>query len=150
MRERGRPTAYKPDYARIASKACELGATDKDLASMFDVSEQTINAWKKAHPDFLESLKSKELANYKVEQALFKRATGYSHKETKVLANTADPHDPVMVDVDKHYAPDTGACVVWLANRDPGRWKKDPGEVGQDDRKPITINLVNPHADSAN
>jgi len=110
----------------MAAKACELGAIDKDLATMFDVSEQTINAWKKAQPDFLESLKSKELANFEVEKALFKRATGYAHKETKVLANSADPQDPILVEVDKHYAPDTGACIAWLANRDPDRWKKDP------------------------
>lgn len=49
----GRPSAYKPEYAEQARKLCLLGHTDAELASFFEVSEQTINAWKHAHPDFL-------------------------------------------------------------------------------------------------
>ena len=123
MADKGRPTRYKSEYSRIAAKACELGAIDKDLAVMFDVSEQTINAWKKAHPDFLESLKSKDYADSQVEQALYKRAIGYSHQEDKIFNNNGEE---MRVETMKHYAPDTGACVVWLANRQPSKWKKDP------------------------
>lgn len=57
----GRPSAYKPEYAEQARKLCLLGHTDAELASFFDVSEQTINAWKHAHPDFLESIKRARL-----------------------------------------------------------------------------------------
>ena len=53
----GRPTRYKQEYAEQALKLCRLGAKDSELADFFQVSEQTINAWKKAHPEFLESLK---------------------------------------------------------------------------------------------
>lgn len=146
MSQIGRPTAYKPEYARMAAKACELGAIDKDLAVMFDVSEQTINAWKKAHPDFLESLKSKELANYQVELALYKRATGYSHPEDKIFNNNGEA---MIVETTKYYPPDTAAAISWLANRDPDRWKKDPGEAQPKETKPIKIEIVNPYADSA-
>ena len=128
MKEVGRPTRYKAEYARISAKACELGAIDKDLAAMFDVSEQTINAWKKAHPSFLESLKSKDHADAQVEKALFKRAVGYSHQEDKIFNNNGEE---MIVETTKHYAPDTGACVVWLANRQPAKWKKDPGASQQ-------------------
>lgn len=125
--KKGRPTRYKSEYARIASKACELGATDKDLSVMLGVCEATINNWKIDHPDFLESLKSKDHADAQVEQALYKRAIGYSHPEDKIFNNNGEA---MRVETTKHYAPDTGACVVWLANRQPQKWKKDPSELG--------------------
>ena len=49
----GRPSSFRPEFAEQAFKLCLLGATDADLADFFHVSEQTVNAWKKAHPDFL-------------------------------------------------------------------------------------------------
>lgn len=138
----GRETKYKPDYDRMAYKACQLGATDKDLAELFDVCEATINNWKIDFPSFLESLKtSKADLDYKVERALYDRATGYSHKEDKIFNNNGEP---MVVTTDKHYPPDTGACVVWLANRQPKKWKKDPGEV-KPDLPPISIEIVNPN-----
>lgn len=145
MSKQGRPTKYKKEFARMSKKACELGATDKDLGEMFGVSEQTINAWKKAHPDFLESLKGKDYADSLVEQALFKRAVGYSHDEDKVFHHNGEP---LIVPTEKHYAPDTAACVVWLANRKPEVWKKDPGENHNAEKQPINISIVNPHANS--
>ena len=149
MSDTGRPTSYKKEYARIARKACELGAIDRDLAEIFDVCEATINNWKKTQPEFLESLTGKELANSRVEQSLYQRALGYSHPETRVLANSADPHDPVIVEVAKHYPPDTGACMAWLANRSPDRWKREPSDNSTTATQPININIVNPHANSA-
>lgn len=141
----GRETKYKPDYDRMAYKACELGATDKDLADLFGVCEATINNWKKDFPSFLESLKqSKADLDAKVERALFQRATGYSHPEQKVFNNNGEP---MLVDTEKHYPPDTGACVVWLANRQPEKWKKDPAQV-QPELPPINIEIVNPNGDN--
>ena len=137
----GRETKYRPDYDRMAYKACQLGATDNDLADLFGVCEKTINNWKEKHPSFLQSLKtSKEDLDAKVERALYQRATGYSHPEQKVFNNGGEP---MIVDTEKHYPPDTGACVVWLANRQPKKWKKDPGEVKQD-LPPISIEIVDP------
>lgn len=68
----GRPSAYKPEYAEQARKLCLLGHTDAELASFFEVSEQTINAWKHAHPVFLESIKKgKAVADSEVAAKLF-------------------------------------------------------------------------------
>lgn len=140
MSEKGRPTKYKKEYARMAQKACEFGAVDSDLAEMFGVSEQTINAWKKAQPDFLESLKSKKHADDRVERALYERAIGYYHPEEKVFNNNGEE---MIVETIKHYPPDTGACVVWLANRRPDEWKKDPGaKEGGNDQTAEAINKL--------
>lgn len=117
---------YQPEYADWAYKFCLLGATDAELAANFDVSEQTINNWKKLYPDFLESiLNGKDRADANVAESLYKRAMGYSHVETKVFCSEGEI---VTYDVDKHYPPDTRAVFLWLKNRQSGKWK-DKQEV---------------------
>jgi DNA-binding XRE family transcriptional regulator len=106
----------------------EKGFTDAEMAQVFDVTEQTFNNWKKQRPEFFESLKEWKLkADEEVERALFERAKGYSHPEDKIFNNNGEP---LIIPTVKHYPPETAACVVWLANRQPNKWKKDPGESG--------------------
>lgn len=119
----GRPSAYRPEFDDQTTKLCRLGATDKQIADFFGVSEQTLNAWKKAHPSFLESLKAgKELADAEVADRLFKRATGYQHQAVKIVADakTGAEH---QVPYTEHYPPDTTACIFWLKNRRPDLWR---------------------------
>jgi hypothetical protein len=80
----GRPTAFKPEFADQAAKLCRLGAIDADLADFFDVSAVTINAWKKAHPEFLKSIKaSKAIADREISEKLIERASGSTWIEQK-------------------------------------------------------------------
>ena len=68
----GRPTKYKAEFAEQAYKYCLLGADDKKLAYLFEVSESTINQWKKDHKDFSEAIKRvKKLPMLKLLQAYF-------------------------------------------------------------------------------
>lgn len=60
-KKRGRKSEYRIEYADQALKLCLLGATDKELAEFFSVSEQTLNKWKKDYPEFLESLKKERI-----------------------------------------------------------------------------------------
>jgi hypothetical protein len=118
-----RPTKYQDSYAAQALKLCRLGATDKELADFFEVSEQTINAWKDAHPEFLESLKAgKGFADAEVADKLFKRATGYEHDAVKIVAN-ANSGQEHIVHYTERYAPDTTAAIFWLKNRRPDLWR---------------------------
>lgn len=120
----GRPTSYKPEYAEQARKLCLLGATDKQLADFFGVSEQSLNVWKGKHPEFVESLKiGKVDADNRVKQSLYHRALGYSHPEDKIFN---DGGKPLIVATTKHYPPDTTACIFWLKNRDPENWRDKP------------------------
>jgi len=124
---RGRPTKYKPDYARQAFRHCLLGATDKDLAILFETTEKTINTWKQEQPKFLQSLKDgKDDADAKVAQAMYKRAVGYEHPEDRVFCNKDG--EVTTVATTKHYPPDHGSCMSWLKNRQPGRFR-DKQEV---------------------
>ncbi len=140
----GRPSAYKPEYAEQAEKLCKLGATDKDLAEFFEVSEQTVNAWKKANQEFLESLKrGKAIADAEVASKLFHRATGYEHPEDDIRT-VATGHgggsEIVITPTIKHYAPDTTAAIFWLKNRRPDLWR-DKVEQDLNHAGGITVNI---------
>lgn len=122
-RGRGQPTAYKPEYCALATKFCLLGADDDDLARMFDVSVATINNWKLAHPEFLESIKAgKDIADAEVSSKLYHRAKGYSHNAVKIVADAKTGAEHIVPYVE-HYPPDTAACIFWLKNRQRAKWR---------------------------
>lgn len=117
----GRPTRYKSEYSEQAYKLCLLGATDKDMADFFNVSEQTINTWKKRHRAFLESIKNgKDHADAEVASKLFHRATGYEHPEDDIRVLNGEI---VTTPTTRHYPPDTTAAIFWLKNRQPQKWR---------------------------
>jgi len=122
----GRPSNYKSEYAEQAYKFCLLGATDARLGEFFSVSEQTINAWKASHPQFLESIKrGKEIADAEIAHALYHRAKGYSHPAVKIFNNQGEI---IKEEYTEHYPPDTGAAMAWLKNRQHKDWR-DKQEV---------------------
>ena len=136
-----RPSNYKAEYAEQARKLCLLGATDKELADFFEVSEQTINAWKTAHKEFLESVKrGKMQADSDVADRLYQRAMGYEHPETdlRVVAGTI-----VATPITKVYAPDTAAAIFWLKNRQRKHWRdKVDQEITGADGGPVAFTKI--------
>lgn len=124
----GRPTLYKPEYNEMARKYCLLGATDKQLADLFEVNEDSIHEWKIVYPKFSESIKDgKEIADAKVAASLFHRATGYSHDAVKIVADVKTKKEHVVHYVE-NYPPETTACIFWLKNRQKEKWR-DKTEV---------------------
>lgn len=120
----GRPTSYKPEYVRQAKKACELGATDADLADMFDVNVTTIWRWRAANEEFCNALNvCKDLPNERVVRSLYQRACGYSYDAVKISNGVKIPYV-------EHVPPDTTACIYWLKNRRRDEWrdKYEPGD----------------------
>lgn len=118
----GRPSKYDPAKTpEQAYKLCLLGATDKELADFFGVSEQTLNNWKSQHPEFLESLnRGKVDADARVAQSLYHRALGYEHPDTDIRVVNGEI---VMTPTVKRYPPDTVAAIFWLKNRQRGKWR---------------------------
>lgn len=120
-RAAGRPSAYRPEFAEQAYKLCLLGATDAKLAEFFNVSESTLNLWKKQSPEFSESMaRGKDRADAEIAESLFHRAKGYSHPEVDI--RVVD-HAIVQTPLIKHYPPDTPAASLWLRNRQPKLWR---------------------------
>ncbi len=123
----GRPTRYRQEYDEQARKICLLGATDAELASVFGVSEQTLNAWKKAHPSFLESItRGKVVADAEVADRLYQRALGYTHNAVKIMIIA---NQVVREEYVEHYPPDTPAASLWLRNRQPAKWRDKVEQV---------------------
>lgn len=117
-----RPSKYKSEFSEKATKLCALGATDSQLADFFDVAVSTISLWKVQHSEFSDALKvSKEEADAKVEQSLYRRALGYECDEVdiRVVMNQV-----VQTPVRKIYPPDTTAAIFWLKNRQPVQWRE--------------------------
>ena len=117
-----RPSKYKEEYNEQAYKLCLLGATDKEIADFFEVTESTVNLWKENKEGFSESLKKgKQLADANVASKLYHRAIGYEHEEIITASYQGQITD--MQEVVKHYPPDTTAAIFWLKNRDKKNWR---------------------------
>ena len=133
----GRPSSYKPEYDDQAYKLCLLSATDKELADFFEVSEVTINAWKKEYPNFLKSLKAgKAKADAKVGEALFQRAVGYECPEDKVFCTGGEV---TVVPTIKHHPPDPTSMIFWLKNRQRDKWSDRKEYTGADGKDLIPV-----------
>ncbi|PHV72172.1 transposase [Sporanaerobium hydrogeniformans] len=120
------------------------GLTDEQITKNLGISIQTFYTYKVKYIEFFESLKrGKEVVDREVENALLKRALGYSYQEVTrepVLNSDTGKYElqPTKV-VTKEIAPDTTAQIFWLKNRKPEEWrdKKDIEHSG---------NVNNPYA----
>lgn len=132
----GRPSAYHPDYDDQAYKLTLLKMIDKELAEFFEVSEVTLNAWKKAHPSFLKSItRGKAIADADVTQKFIERCMGYSHDAVKIFM-PAGSTEPVYAPYTERFPPDTQAISLWLRNRQPSKWRDklpDEAQTGEKD-----------------
>ena len=117
----GRPSKFDPKMLEQVEKLCMLGATDREMADFFEVSEQTFYTWKHEHPEFLEALrKGKEEADANVASRLYARAIGYEHDDVHISNYQGQV---TQTPIRKHYPPDTAAAIIWLKNRQPKRWR---------------------------
>ncbi len=121
---RGRPTLYQAAYAAQARRLALLGQTDAEMAVFFGVDERTINRWKKAHPEFCQSLKAgKDEADARVAESLYQAAIGGGAiTETKVQAD-ADGKIIGRTTETKQVPANTTAMIFWLKNRQPDKWR---------------------------
>lgn len=119
----GRPTKYRDEFAKQATKLCELGATDQELADFFEINVATLYRWKHDHSKFCEALKTgKHVADERVERSLYQRATGYEQDEVKIFmpgGATAPVYAPFRAKI----APDVTAGIFWLKNRRGDKWR---------------------------
>lgn len=119
------------DKLLLVEAWCRDGLIDEQIAKNLGISVQTLNTYKKQHIEFLESIKKgKEVSDIEVENALHKRALGYSYVEVKTTTNAAGT--TTTTEITKEVAADTTAQIFWLKNRKPKEWR---------DRKDIDSNI---------
>jgi len=121
----GRPSPYKPDFARIAQRLCRNGATDIEVADILGISVRTFYRWCLLHDEFTAAVRvGKDAADDRVERALYQRAVGYEHVAEKIVTPKGGGH--VAVPYMVHIPADVRAALHWLAIRRPKPWARLP------------------------
>ena len=114
----GRPSPYKPDFARIAERLCRNGATDLEVADILGISVRTFYRWCLLHDEFTAAVRTgKGAADDRVERALYQRAVGYDYTAEKIV--TPKGGGPVVMPYMIHVPADVRAAMHWLAIRRP-------------------------------
>ena len=117
----GRPSEFRKGFIERAYQYALLGATDRQMAEFFGVTEQTLNNWKRRHPRFFESIKKGKFeADAVIAQSLYHRAKGYEHPDVQINVSQGQVIKTALV---KYYPPDTTAGIFWLKNRQPELWR---------------------------
>lgn len=119
---------YKPEYASIAKKMCELGAIDTEIQEALGIVSSTFYKWRHDYPEFAKALKiGKEAADDRVERALYNKAIGYTTEDVKIFQHQGEP---VVVPYVRVVDPDTASAIFWLRNRRSQQWRANPEPDG--------------------
>lgn len=116
------------------------GLTKEQIAHNMGIHIATLCDWQNKFPEFSEALKrGREVADIMVENALFKRALGYSYEEvitevTKVPFTGKDgtpteKEQRHIRKITKTVMPDVTAQIFWLKNRKPDVWRDRQDQV---------------------
>lgn len=101
----------------------KVGITEREIAIRVGVSWTSWLEYKREHPDFKAILNEARLdIDYKVENALLQRATGFTTTETRIITDDEGNVRETQI-ITKTIPPDVMACIFWLKNRQPGEWK---------------------------
>lgn len=119
------------------------GLTYQQIADNMHINVTTLRDWRKAYPSIDSALKeSADIADRHVENALYKRALGYTYDEvTQELHYNKETGEEQFVEtrrVTKQVLPDVTAQIYWLKNRKPKDWR----DKREDDTVDKTINIT--------
>lgn len=104
------------------------GFTNLEVAEFYKVTERCVSKWVADHPEFAEAMRAgKAQADECVERALYARAMGSVVKETTEDDQAFSGHgigkSACRKTTTKELPPDTTACIYWLKNRRPEKWR---------------------------
>ena len=126
---------YSGVFANQAFIVCrDMGATNEQLAELFNVSTITIHNWKHTYPEFINAVKEGRYAfdTKKVERACLDRALGYEYEEVRteqITIKSGKGKKRVGIPgikktiTTKKIQPDPTLIMFWLQNRQPETWK---------------------------
>lgn len=94
------------------------GLTDEQIAKNIGIGNRTYYEWLARFPQIAQATKKgKEVVDRLVENALLKRALGYTFDEVTMEFGLESKR------VTKEVQPDTTAQIFWLKNRKPREWR---------------------------
>ena len=104
------------------------GASFERVAYLIGITESTLRKWRSLEPRFEAAIQqTDDLVNAMVENALLRRALGYSTVE--VDEELVEGQMRVVRRREKHVPPDTKACLSWLYSRRPDRWRAQQAPI---------------------
>lgn len=119
-----------------------------EVSEKMGIAPKTLIEWRNLYPEIDEAVtQGKEIVDYRVENALLKRALGYTTVETKTIISPPDKdgNRKIRVEkVEKEIGPDPTACMAWLNNRKPEQWKRNRDNIlsTEDKANGITVNII--------
>ena len=114
------------------------GLIDKQIADKIGISATTLYNWRNKYPEINKALTGgKDIADAKVENALFKRALGYTYEETRREGVKGGPAKITITT--KTVPPDVTAQIFWLSNRKPDKWRKKVEAVSVIETKGLAL-----------
>ena len=111
-----------PEKLLLLEDWARQGLFDAQIAKNMGISEATLYRYKANHPEIKEALrKGKEVVDIEVENAMLKRALGYTVRivEQKI-DKFGDVHD---CERDVHIPGDVTAQIFWLKNKRRQQWR---------------------------
>ena len=112
----------QPEKLLLLEDWARQGLFDAQIAKNMGIGEATLYRYKANHPEIKEALrKGKEVVDIEVENAMLKRALGYTVRivEQKI-DKFGDVHD---CERDVHIPGDVTAQIFWLKNRRRQQWR---------------------------
>ncbi len=107
------------------------GLIDDQIAHNMGINPATLYDWKNKYSKISNALKKgKEVVDIEVENALLKRALGYTYEEItqeeKYNSDSKQYELRTTKIITKNMPPDTTAQIYWLKNRKPAKWREKP------------------------
>lgn len=101
------------------------GLTYEQIAKNIGVNVKTLWEWRKGYLPISNALKKgREVADYEVENAMFKSATGYYIEEEKKYIKRIDGNPTEHIEKTRRYVPpNVTAQIFWSKNRNPEKWR---------------------------
>lgn len=127
-----------PDALLLVEGYARDGLKDEQIAHNMGIAYSTFREWLKQFPALSAALKKgKAPVDLEVENALLKRALGYTEEETiteveeiPYTTKDADGNPVTRTRTKRHvrkvqrvYPPDVTAQIFWLKNRKPKQWR---------------------------
>lgn len=124
-------------------KWAAMGLSEAQISFNLGISRSSLENYKKANVDILNCLKrGKTKADFKVENALYKKAIGYKALKVAVQKCKDIYYDDEgrkcqkerleTLEYEEEVQPDVQAIKYWLGNRKSGKWKDNPTKADID------------------
>lgn len=123
------------------------GITIEEICKKIGIQRNTYYRWCDQYKEFKDAVNtSRELVDYKVENALLKAALGFTTKEIKVTIGkkifNGETVEMLKETTTKEIAPNVTACMAWLNNRKHDQWKRNRDKVMELDEEDNNISIT--------